>query len=69
MNEYISITQFAQLHKMDRANVHKLVVAGRIPAIRIGNQWAIPADAQKPKDRRIITGEYKNWRKKNGNLP
>lgn len=26
--------------------------------------WAIPVDAKKPGDKRITTGEYKNWRKK-----
>lgn len=64
MDGYISITEFATRHGMDRSNVHKLVVSGRIPAIRIGNQWAILADTPKPKDGRITTGEYKDWRKK-----
>lgn len=31
----------------------------RIPgAIKIDTSWAIPADAEKPKDKRIKTGKY-----------
>ena len=45
-NEYISVTQFAQKFGKDVGNVRKLIKDGRIPAIKIGNQWAIPADAE-----------------------
>ena len=31
---------------------------------KIGNVWAIPADAKRPDDKRVTTGEYRNWRKK-----
>ena len=57
-NEYISVTQFAQKFGKDVGNVRKLIKDGRIPAIKIGNQWAIPAD------KRVKSGEYRNWRKK-----
>ena len=37
---------------------------GRIEgAKKFGRDWAIPADVEKPKDGRVTTGEYKNWRK------
>ena len=57
-NEYISVTQFAQKFGKDVGNVRKLIKDGRIPAIKIGNQWAIPSD------KRVKSGEYRNWRKK-----
>ena len=57
--EYISVTQFAQKFGKDVGNVRKLIKDGRIPAIKIGNQWAIP-----PADKRVKSGEYRNWRKK-----
>ena len=63
-NEYISVTQFAQKFGKDVGNVRKLIKDGRIPAIKIGNQWAIPADAEPPADKRVKSGEYRNWRKK-----
>ena len=62
--EYISVTQFAQKFGKDVGNVRKLIKDGRIPAIKIGNQWAIPADAEPPADQRVKSGEYRNWRKK-----
>ena len=38
---------------------------GRIEgAAKLGREWAIPVNAQKPTDKRITSGEYKNWRKK-----
>ena len=62
--KYLSVTQFAQLHNIDKADVNRHIHAGRIPAEKIGNQWIIPADAPKPEDKRVKSGKYKNWRKK-----
>lgn len=37
---------------------------GRIPgAKKFGRDWAIPADAEKPMDAHVKTGQYRNWRK------
>lgn len=62
-NEYISVTQFSQKFGMDAGNIRRLIAQGRIPAVKIGNQWAIPADAVPPADKRIKSGKYINWRK------
>lgn len=64
-NEYLSVSQFAEKYGKDVSNVRKLINSGRIPAIKIGNQWAIPSDAEPPADKRVKSGEYRNWRKKN----
>jgi excisionase family DNA binding protein len=64
MIEYLSVTQFCQKYGMDNGNVRRLISQGRIPAIKIGNQWAIPADAEPPADKRVKTGKYRNWRNK-----
>lgn len=61
---YISITEYAEKYGLDRSNVHKLVKAGRVPAIQIGRQWCIEEDAPAPEDRRVKSGAYRNWRKK-----
>ena len=38
---------------------------GRIEgAKKFGKAWAIPVTAEKPIDKRVISGRYKNWRKK-----
>lgn len=62
--EYLSVTQFAELHGMDAGRIRLLISQGRIPAVKIGNQWAIPADTPRPEDKRVKSGKYKDWRKK-----
>ena len=64
MNEYLSVTQYAEKHGLDVGRVRLLIRDGRIPAIKIGNQWAIKADTPKPEDNRIKSGKYIGWRKK-----
>ena len=64
MHEYLSVTQFSALHGLDGGYVRKLIAQGRIPAIKIGSQWAIPADTPAPEDKRVKSGKYRNWRKK-----
>ena len=56
--EYLSVTQFAQKYGMDVGNIRRYISQGRIAAIKIGNQWAIPKDAKPPKDNRIRSGKY-----------
>ena len=62
--EYLSVTQFGKKFDMDVGRIRLLISQGRIPAIKIGNQWAIPADAKPPEDRRVKSGKYRDWRKK-----
>ena len=69
MADFLSVTEFAQKFGKDPGNVRRLIQQGRIPAQRIGNQWAIPADAQPPADKRVKTGQYKDWRKKGDQEP
>ena len=37
-------------------------------ALKFVNAWAIPKDAERPKDERIISGAYINWRKKSEDI-
>lgn len=59
----ISAAQYAQLHGKDRGALLKLIYAGRIPAQKIGNQWAIEETTPWPADQRVKSGKYRNWRK------
>ena len=63
MSDFLSVTEYSAKHFLDVSYVRKKIVEGRIPAVKIGNQWAIPADAPKPDDKRVKSGKYKNWRK------
>ena len=57
--EYMSITQAAEKWGITQRRIQVLCKEERIPgAIRIGYVWAIPADAEQPKDARVRSGKY-----------
>lgn len=57
--EYLSIKEIAEKWKISPRRIQVLCSSNRIDGvIRIGNIWAIPKDAIKPKDARIKTGKY-----------
>ena len=66
INGYMSIKEVAEKWNVTPRRVRVVCETGRIEgAAKLGREWAIPEDAQRPTDRRITTGEFKNWRKKN----
>lgn len=69
MADLISVTEFAAKFGKDTGTVRKLILQGRIPAQKVGNQWVIPADAQPPADGRVKSGKYKDWREKPAQEP
>ena len=65
MNGFITAKDAAEQWNMSVRNIQNLCAAGKLDgAMKFGNAWAIPEDAEKPQDGRIISGSYKNWRKK-----
>ena len=57
--EYQSIKQTSERWGTSIRWIQVLCKEDRVPgAFRVGNTWAIPADAEKPKDERIKTGKY-----------
>lgn len=59
--EYLSIKQMAEKWNLSARRINVLCSEGRIEgAIKIGHYWAIPVNAEKPKDARIKSGRYKN---------
>ncbi len=65
MNSYLTVRDVADKWNMSVRNIQNLCAAGKLDgAVKFGNAWAIPEDAEKPQDGRIISGSYKNWRKK-----
>ena len=60
MTEMISIREAAERWKITERRVSTLCKDGKITgAKKSGNRWMIPADTQKPADRRIKTGVYR----------
>ena len=65
MEGYITIKQAAEKWEVTPRRIQKLYVDGRIDgAMKFGRDWAIPASAAKPEDKRVTISEYRNWRKK-----
>ena len=57
--EFLSTTQVAEKWGISSRRIQKLCSEDRIPgAIRIGNYWAVPAEAEQPRDERIKSGRY-----------
>ena len=61
---YLSIRQTAEKWGVSARWVNDLCADGRIPgATKIGSYWAIPDNAQKPRDARIKSGRYIKYTK------
>lgn len=57
--KYLSVTQTAEKWGISTRRIQILCNGNRIPgAVKIGNQWAIPAHESKPADARIKSGKY-----------
>ncbi|MBR2949451.1 MAG: DNA-binding protein [Lachnospiraceae bacterium] len=57
--EYLSIKQVSEKWGLSTRRINVLCSEGRIAgATKIGSYWAIPAEAEKPKDARIKSGKY-----------
>ena len=57
--KYLSVSQTAERWGITRRRIQRLCNEGRVEgAVKIGSYWAIPEDAEKPKDARIKSGKY-----------
>ena len=65
MREFMKVREAAEKWNITTRRIQFLCSKGRIEgATKFGRDWAIPSDAKKPDDKRVTTGEYRNWRKK-----
>ena len=59
MNGYLTILEVSKKWGIKPRRINTLCLEGRIKgAMKFGNAWAIPNEAEKPKDERIKTGKY-----------
>lgn len=59
MNSYMKISEASEKWELSARRINTLCLEGRIDgAIKFGNTWAIPKDAEKPKDERVKSGRY-----------
>lgn len=60
---YLTVKETAEKWGINPRTVQTMCNDGRIPeAKKFGNAWAIPEDTKKPTDRRVVSGNYKDWR-------
>lgn len=65
---YMSISEAAEIWNVSSRRIQVYCSEGRIEgAAKLGREWAIPSAAKKPIDKRMRTGQYKNWRHKSSN--
>jgi len=66
MNGYVKIAEISKKWGIGERRINTLCLEGRIEgAVKFGNTWAIPEDAEKPKDDRIKSGKYIKQNKNN----
>lgn len=62
---YVTIQEMSKKWGITPRRIQVLCVTGRIEgAEKFGRAWAIPANAKRPTDGRVTTGEYMGWRKR-----
>lgn len=62
---YISIKDVAEMWGLTPRSVRNMCATGKIQgAEKVGRDWLVPADTVRPVDKRVTSGDYKNWRNK-----
>ncbi len=65
MEGYLSIREVAEMWNLSPRRVQKMCADGQIPGVtKFGRSWVIPDGTEKPQDKRVKTGKYKDWRRK-----
>ena len=59
MQNMITVKEAAEIWGISARRIMKLCGEGRIPGAIKDSKWLIPADAGKPEDKRVKTGEFK----------
>ena len=60
----ISLKEYAELHCKALVTVRQKAARGGFQTARkIGRNWVIEEDEPYPDDKRVKSGEFKNWRK------
>ena len=64
---FLTVRDVAEKWNISPRTVQILCAEGKIPgAEKFGRLWAIPENAEKPRDKRLTSCQYINWRKRRG---
>ena len=62
---YATVNEIAERWEISPRTVQIMCAEGKIDGVtKFGRSWAIPNDTERPKDNRVISGKYKDWRNK-----
>lgn len=62
---YKTVNELAVEWGVNARTIQTMCTDGRIKgAVKFGRDWAVPADVERPIDKRVISGKYRDWRKK-----
>lgn len=64
MSEYYTVSQYAKISGKDPGNIRRMLIQGKMQGEKVGAQWLIPKGSEYPKDRRVKSGDYHNWRQR-----
>ncbi len=64
MLDYYTVSEYSAITGKDSGNIRRLLIQGRLYGEKLGNQWIIPKGTIYP-DKRVKSGKYLSWRKKN----
>ena len=64
LDDYYTVTEYAELMKKDPSNIRRNLICGKIFGEKVGKQWLIPKSTVYPVDKRIKTNLYSGQRKK-----
>ena len=53
MGKLLSVKEYAKRTGKDGGNIRRMIIAGRLEAVKVGNQWAIDEDTPFPSDKRF----------------
>lgn len=64
LGAYFTVKEIAEKWGINPRTVQTMCNDGRIPTlVKFRKVWAIPECAEKPTDKRVVSGQYRNWRK------
>ena len=64
MKGFYTVSQYAAIFGKDSGNLRRMLINGKLDGEKVGNQWLIPETAKISEDKRIKSGQYRNWRNK-----
>lgn len=63
MSDFLTTQQAADKYGVTRRAIQKWIDHGKLPAVKFGRDYMIPADVEKPKDLRYVENPIRNRRK------